>query len=103
MPYKDTTKQKSFQRQWHEERKRAVQAVIAEARIVGCQQCGEMDPACLDFHHLNPEEKSFNVGGLKGGLHNPEKVREEIAKCVVLCANCHRKLHAGRFHLVVQR
>lgn len=57
-----------------------------------CIICGEICTACLDFHHLG--DKSDNISNLyrKGSI---SKVIDEINKCVVLCANCHRKLHAG--------
>lgn len=56
-----------------------------------CSDCGENDGACLDFHHLDPDEKRDTVSRLK---FFKVKVKEEIKKCIVLCANCHRKLHA---------
>jgi len=59
-----------------------------------CIVCKEAEPICLDFHHVDPSEKTENVSSLlrKGSIN---AVKEEIAKCVMLCANCHRKLHAG--------
>jgi hypothetical protein len=60
-----------------------------------CEFCGETDVACLDFHHKNPKEKERTVGRMH--TCSIEAVMAEIAKCQVLCANCHRKLHAGRF------
>jgi predicted HNH restriction endonuclease len=59
-----------------------------------CVNCGESDPACIDFHHRNPEEKEFHVGRMQG--KSEAKIIKEVEKCVCLCANCHRKLHAGR-------
>ena len=59
-----------------------------------CIFCGEADPVCVDFHHLNPEEKSFTIGG--NWAKKKEDVLKEIDKCVCLCANCHRKVHAGK-------
>lgn len=47
----------------------------------------------LDFHHLNPSEKDLEVSLLT--RYSTKRVKDEIRKCVVLCANCHRKLHAG--------
>lgn len=56
-----------------------------------CIQCGETHPACLEFHHRNPNEKKFEISECGG--RSKERVLLEIAKCNVLCANCHRKLH----------
>jgi hypothetical protein len=50
--------------------------------------CGNADPRGLDLHHLDPETKMFNVGDRRGW--SVGDVVEEIAKCVVLCAYCHR-------------
>jgi hypothetical protein len=56
--------------------------------------CGESDPACLDFHHRDPSGKTQNVlGFVRSGVAG---VRREIEKCETICANCHRKGHAGR-------
>lgn len=61
----------------------------------GCQRCGEKDIICLDHHHLR--DKLFGLGGGKHSGHTLDEIKAEIAKCAVLCSNCHRKLHAGRF------
>lgn len=60
--------------------------------FLSCDVCGESHPACLDFHHRNPVEKSFTISNLSWKV-STEKLFDEIAKCDILCANCHRKLH----------
>lgn len=62
-----------------------------------CVFCGESDPICIDWHHINPQEKSFAVSFIKGKAK--EKTIAEMKKCVCICANCHRKLHAGKLSL----
>jgi len=56
----------------------------------GCLHCGYNSHAvALDFDHLNPSEKSFNIS--KHFITTPiKKLMKEINKCQVLCANCHR-------------
>ena len=58
----------------------------------GCIICGEQDHACLDFHHVNGDDKQYNISSIISNLSIKE-IEEEMDKCVVLCANCHRKLH----------
>lgn len=58
-----------------------------------CEDCGGIFHQCqYDFHHLNPDEKEYNLGNiLKRKDFN--KVIEELNKCVLLCSNCHRMRH----------
>lgn len=61
---------------------------------LGCRRCGIRDVRVLDFHHIDPLEKSF---GVSASWHpSREALEEEIAKCEVLCANCHRIVEAER-------
>jgi hypothetical protein len=58
-----------------------------------CTDCGETDPLVLEFDHL--ADKRFNVAkGLRD--RNWQSVLDEIAKCEVVCANCHRRRTARR-------
>ncbi|WP_121820908.1 homing endonuclease associated repeat-containing protein [Halostella salina] len=56
-----------------------------------CERCGEGSPACLDFHH--PGEKDIGVSTMIVYGYSKENIRDEIDRCTVLCANCHRKEH----------
>lgn len=58
----------------------------------GCACCGETEPVCLDFHHPNDDKE-----GTPAVLINRswQAFLTEALKCVVLCSNCHRKVHAG--------
>lgn len=58
----------------------------------GCQLCGESDAACLDFHHKDASTKENDISGLLQ-QKKFDKLAIEIEKCVVVCANCHRKIH----------
>lgn len=62
-------------------------------KFCGCHFCSENEPVSLDLHHLNPEEKDINVSVAVSC--STDSLKKEIRKCVVVCANCHRKLHAG--------
>lgn len=62
---------------------------------LGCSTCPENDFRCLDFHHIDPETKLASVSNLVVRKFSAEKIDEEIKKCIVLCANCHRKQHAS--------
>ncbi len=59
---------------------------------ISCQICGENHLACLDFHHKTKNDKKLRISRQIGWM-SFEKVLEEIKRCDVLCANCHRKLH----------
>jgi 5-methylcytosine-specific restriction endonuclease McrA len=60
-----------------------------------CQICGYRKfQGALDLHHLDPKTKNFAIGD-KGYTRSWEKVRAELDKCVLLCANCHREIEGG--------
>lgn len=44
-----------------------------------------------DFHHINPEEKEYNVCSMFSMTE--DKIKKEMSKCILVCANCHRKVH----------
>ena len=58
-----------------------------------CSACGyNKCPDALDFHHLDPTEKEFGLAS-SGITRAWERVKKELDKCILLCANCHRELH----------
>jgi len=70
------------------ERSRAHTARLAALKDVPCMDCGgRFPPECMDFDHVRGE-KEFAVG--TATLRSREDVDAEIAKCDVICANCHR-------------
>jgi hypothetical protein len=54
----------------------------------------------LDFHHVNPEEKEFNIAQLRS--YSLEFLIKELDKCVLLCKNCHAEVHHGLVDLKEQ-
>lgn len=54
-----------------------------------CQHCGENHPAVLEWHHLDPSKKEATLAKV---LNRKAYIRES-EKCIILCANCHRKEH----------
>lgn len=62
-------------------------------RHLGCALCGEDEPVCLDFHHRDPARKSFTLSGALRDGRKFSDILDEIQKCTLLCANCHRRAH----------
>ena len=64
-----------------------------------CCRCGY--DRCLDaleFHHLDREKKDFGISA-KGYTRSWKAIEQELDKCIMLCANCHRELHAGMLNM----
>jgi hypothetical protein len=77
-------------------RREALRSWVQEYKAdLACSACGETHPVTLEFHHREPGEKEFTVGEAAQHRWSRRKVESEIAKCELLCANCHRKLHSG--------
>lgn len=84
-------------------RQSAKQKWLNERKNHPCADCGEkFPPECMDFDHVRGE-KLFNVGQGAGRLWSD--ILDEIAKCELVCANCHRvrTRQRGRKHAPTQR
>ena len=78
-------------------RQRNFERMIAYLAVHPCSDCGEPDPVVLDFDHLPEFEKRFEIARAVGASTRSWKsIEQEIAKCEVVCANCHRRRTAAR-------
>ena len=106
MPTKNPTKdqQARWNRAWYEKNKEKRRAITKEHRRQmqsflhaykaerPCP-CGEGDIACLQFHHVDPNDKDVNYEKLLDW--SMKRILNELEKCTVLCSNCHLKLHSS--------
>jgi hypothetical protein len=108
MPYKDASvkkqKHKEYSRKHYEANREEIKLKTKGVRAkekakwrahkatLKCTNCGFDNPAALDFHHEDPKDKKDSVWRL---VNNGQfaMAYEEMKKCVVLCANCHRIHH----------
>ena len=75
-----------------ESKKRRVAQIATIKAEQGCSRCGyHYCSEALHFHHRDPTTKLFSLGS--GPARSWAVVQAEIAKCDVLCANCHIELH----------
>ena len=65
-----------------------------------CEICGyNKNLAALDFHHLDPDQKDFQIDARKFANSKLSDLKSELDKCIILCANCHRELHSPDLNL----
>lgn len=87
---KDTYKKRA--RIWNKQRLIELRNLIIKLKSVPCTDCQiQYDYWIMDFDHLDANEKLANVSRLVNGLKPIEIILEEIKKCEVVCANCHRQ------------
>ena len=55
-----------------------------------CISCGESNPIVLEFDHIDPSNKKANISAYMNRGVTLELLKQEIEKCQMLCANCHR-------------
>lgn len=66
-----------------------------DCSICGYDKCKE----AIDFHHLDPNEKDFEISKAQGSNFNRDRLVQELEKCIPLCCRCHREFHAGLIDL----
>lgn len=81
----------------HNRRLQEGRELIKEHLAKGCMDCNEKDPIVLEFDHIDPASKEADISKLLGSHKSIERLRREIAKCEVVCANCHRRRTAKVF------
>lgn len=81
--YKGSKSQKKENKEWY----KAIRSTY------NCLACGENDDAVLEFHHRDPKEKEGTISGMVRSGVPLKKVREEAAKCDIVCSNCHKIIH----------
>lgn len=79
-----------YMKQRYQDKKSMIQELKAEHK---CAKCGEDRGYVLEFHHIDPEEKDETIARMTSNNYALDKVYDEIKKCIVLCANCHREFH----------
>jgi 5-methylcytosine-specific restriction endonuclease McrA len=79
-------------------RQHLIKTKAVEYKGSKCQVCGYSKyTGALEFHHLDPKEKDFAISSSKVGKW--DKIKAELDKCVLLCSNCHREVHANLIQL----
>ncbi|MGE0269497.1 MAG: hypothetical protein AB7S78_13690 [Candidatus Omnitrophota bacterium] len=75
-------------------RRKKIRAMAVTYKGGKCERCGyDRCIDALEFHHIDPVQKDFTISA-KGYTRSWNKVKAELDKCIMLCANCHRELHA---------
>lgn len=77
----------SFKKTRRNYKKKLVEYKGGKCEICGYDKC----ISALEFHHLNPEEKEFEISNSK--IYNFDKMKKEADKCILVCSNCHREIH----------
>lgn len=77
-----------------QEKQRQRKIELVEYKGGKCVCCGYNNyVGALDFHHIDPLKKEFNISHLR--TYSLDKIKPELDKCVLVCSNCHREIHAG--------
>ena len=76
-------------------RRKKIKQLLVEYKGGKCEICGySRSSAALELHHLDAKKKLFGISG-QGLTRAWYRVKAEADKCIMICANCHRELHAG--------
>lgn len=74
-------------------RNKRIKQMAVEYKGGSCNKCGyNKCVEALDFHHVDPNEKDFSISASR--KRGWKTIKIELDKCVCLCSNCHRELHA---------
>jgi hypothetical protein len=75
------------------DRRRKLKILAVEYKGGCCEKCGyNKCIAALEFHHIDPSHKDFSISQ-EGSTRSFEKIKIELDKCIMVCANCHREIH----------
>lgn len=94
--YKNNPERRSYIRKNREKAEEVTNQYILQYLLSNpCLDCGETDPVVLEFDHIDPNSKEGDISKLRRS--SLKRVKKEIQKCEVRCANCHRRKTAIQF------
>jgi hypothetical protein len=114
--FKSVEERRAYWNNWHERNKHREDYKASQAetkkrirkerrewfqdlkKTLKCNRCPETDWRVLDFHHTDPSQKDWEVANMVRSRWSQKRILAEIAKCEVLCSNCHRKEHWKERH-----
>jgi len=83
-------------KRWRQNTKqRIINSMGGKCQICGYNKCNE----AMELHHINPEEKEFSFGKVRGNPQSWIKIADELRKCILLCNRCHSEVHYGIVNL----
>lgn len=109
MPFKDIEKRREYRRKWYSQNKTSEKMHVKRRKKtirdwlqkykkgLKCGLCSENHPATIDFHHT--KGKDFEVGYMATHGYSIKRIKLELEKCEIFCANCHRKTHYKNHNL----
>ncbi len=82
-----------------QKRRDKLKKILIEYKGGKCEICNyDKCISALEFHHINSKEKEFGIGE-KGYTRSLDKNKQEVDKCILVCANCHREIHEGLINI----
>jgi len=109
VPVKDPVKKKEIAKRHYQKHAAKIKAATKVGKekyrqkwrdykaTLSCVQCGENHPATFDFHHVVRAKDNKKVNRLLTNGNYKGALKEIEERCIVLCANCHRKLHDAEY------
>ena len=76
----------------------AVDYLGGKCCICGYDKCVD----ALEFHHKDPTQKDFGIS-TNGACRSWNKIKQELDKCILLCANCHREVHDSNKRVIISK
>lgn len=88
------TSKNNIPKEYYSDKRYLIKKELVDYKGGCCEICGyNKSLRALQFHHTNPKEKDFNIGGI---TTLNENVMKELDKCILVCANCHSEIHDNK-------
>jgi 5-methylcytosine-specific restriction endonuclease McrA len=85
------TRRGNVPKEYYQKKRARIKEQIVEYKGGKCEICDyNKSLRALEFHHIDPSEKDFNIGGC---IVFNDKLKREIDKCILVCSNCHCEIH----------
>lgn len=96
MPIKNIDERRKYAKINQRNKRKRLQKEIRKIKMNSCcNKCGwDKHPEILMFHHKDKKNKSMSIASMLSYVTYIEDLKKEIAKCILLCPNCHSWIHS---------
>lgn len=90
----NSNKVREYKQKFKQKAKQSARDFVESIKQSSSCSCGENHIRCLEFHHRNPDDKQHLISKMVASGYSIKAIQSEIAKCEIICSNCHRIRHA---------